>query len=181
MGVWDLHRYAVLNSTVLKHQVAFPAHDRKWVDPRDKGACQNVANYIVSSGRGRRRSSLAREFEADITQPPKSSHAAPVATVQLYATYTRSALTSRSSIGLIEELACISGERRASSRDRGGKDAAKRPTVSVAGRCLSTGAASLVVGNKPVGTGPRFGARKKGSKDSKMAIKTFWDSAFKVC
>ncbi|KAL0632079.1 hypothetical protein Q9L58_009038 [Maublancomyces gigas] len=186
MVAWDLYRYAVLNTT---HNATFPIHDRKWVDTHDKGADRNIANYRVNSRRERKGSPLARELKEDCIRPPTSSRASPVAIVHIYAmgaTVMRSTTTNCSSPGKIRHTpvdhcgASRVGSRKSPSKDEG--DVSDAPEAPGTGS-HSIETVNLPVPSGPVGTDPRLVTRKKrskrGGRDSKMAVSSFWDNAFK--
>lgn len=190
MVAWDLYRYAVLNTTVETHNVTFPIHDRKWADTHDKGADRNIASYRVNSRRERKGSPLARELKVDFIRPPTSSHTSPVAVVHIYAmgaTVMRSTTTNFSSPEKIRHTLVdhrgVSrvGSRKSQSKDGG--DASGTPEAPGTGS-HSIGTVNLPVPSGPVGADPRFLARKKrskrGGRDSRMAVNSFWDNAFKM-
>lgn len=190
MVVWNLYRYAVLNTTVERYQVAFPIHDRKWVDLHDKGADRNVASYRASCRRERKKSPLAKE----VIRSPKNSHPSPVGFAQAYGVgpagmgVTCSATADYGGLGgSIWAPAGHHEALRAGSRNPPGKvekDALDAPKASKTGSRSSTGAANSPNPNGPAAVGHRLLAQKNrpegGGRDSQMAVKLFWDNAFKM-
>lgn len=169
--------------------VTFPIHDRKWADTHDRGAERNIASYMVNSRRERKGSPLARELKEDFIRPPTSSRASPVAVVHIYAmsaTVLRSTTTNCSSPEKIRHTSVdhcgVSrvGSRKSPSKDWG--DVSGAPEAPGTGS-HSIGTVDLPVPGGPVGADPRLVGRKKrskrGGRDSKMAMNSFWDNAFK--
>lgn len=188
MVVWNLYRYAVLNTTVEKHQVAFPIHDRKWVDSHDKGADRNVASYRASCRRERKKSPLAKE---EVIRSPKNNHPTPVGFAQVYGVGLVGMGTSCSVTadygGLGGSIWAPVGHHEVFSRNPSGKDekdAVDAPKTSKTGSRSSTGVANSPNPNGPAAVGHRLLAQKNRSegdgRDSQMAVKSFWDNAFKM-
>lgn len=188
MVVWNLHRYAVLNITVEKHQVAFPIHDRKWVDSHDKGADQNVASFRASCRRERKKSPLAKE---DVARPPPKIHPSPVGIAQVNGVGMAVTYSAVADCGDLEEHTCASAGRHGVSRpgpryslSKGEKDAVDTSKTLSTGSHSSIGAADPPSAGAPATVGNRLPVRRdrleRGGRDSQVAIKSFWDNAFKM-
>lgn len=188
MVVWNLFRYAVLNITVEKHQVAFPIHDRKWLDPHDKGADRNVASFQANCRQERKKSPLAKEHVAG--SPPKI-HPSPVGVAQVDGVGMATTYSAAADFSNLEEPTYSSASRHGglmpnprSSPSKGEKDAMDGPKALITGSHSSIVAADPSDAGAPTTTGNHLPARRdrseRGGRDSQMAIKSFWDNAFKM-
>lgn len=184
---WNLYRYAVLNITVEKHQVAFPIDDRKWVDSHDKGADRNVASFQANCRRERKKSPLAKEI---VARPPQKRHPSPLAIAQVNEIGMAAAYSAAADCGDLEGPTYTSAGRHGVSRpdpqcslNKGEKNTMDAKALSNdshspirAADTLGTGALATA-GNRLPARGNKSG---RGDRDSQMAIKSFWDNAFKM-